>query len=443
MVSLFSRTRATLASLALIGMAACSDTPSAPIVPGPLPAPVGPVLGEFVVTVSAESQSMSFQPIVVGSRTASRPEGLSLATYGTQNSDVRLYNTPVVVSSVSGRTRFTADVGLENLKTLAIGDEEVALSIAPRDTMGIYVFQSNPVIACSPTVCDVQIFNQHGTGTFTAPNQKYFWYRDRILPGDSVRANSGCPVGVPGSHGCQWVFDASSNTTTFRFFVQIRAAWEPVVGGDTEFQVVYEGDSLPELRAEPLWDVTSRSTLATGWTVTEGTALSINQAALTQNVTREYIRRDSIMAADVGFMQVTMNQTSSSTKAGTFVVGYFGLDDYTRWLGVGLNKTQVGFITSAFVFIGTPVTTTPATVHTYKIVKNGTGNVQLFIDGSATPAQTLAYTSFSASVALAPTNYSFFFFGHRNGTNGQGNDAPGNSWTTFWDQVVYKIGATN
>jgi hypothetical protein len=247
---------------------------------------------------------------------------------------------------------------------------------------------------------------------------------------------------VSGSNGCQWVFDASLNTTAFNFFVQIRAAWEPVVGGDPDFTVVYEGDSLPELRAEPRWDVTSRSTLATGWTVTEGTALSVTQTGNTNNITREYIRRDSIRAADVGFMQVTMNQTTTSQKTGTFIIGYFGLDDDTRWLGVGLNKTQVGFITSAFAFIGTPVTTTPAITHTYKLVKNGTGNVELFIDGNSTAAQSTAYTNFSPSVAIS-NNFSFFFFGHRTGTNGLGTDAHGSSWTTLWDQVVYKIGATS
>ena len=428
-------------AFAFVAFAACSDSSSAPRVPE-LPPASGAVLGEFRITVNAETQTMSFQPIVVGSRTRARPEGLSLATYGTQNSDVRLYNNGVVVTTPNGRKQFTADVGLTNLKTLAIGDEQLSSGAAPRDTMGIYVFQSNPVIACAPAACDVQIFNQHGTGTFTAPNQKYFWYRDRVMPSANVRSNSGCTVGTAGYAGCQWIFDASSNTTSFEFFVQIRAAWEPVAGGDTEFPIVYEGDSLPELRAEPRWNTTMRSTGTSGWSVTEGTELAVINTT-TQNVTREYIRLDSIRSADVGFIQVTMRQTTTSNKNGTYIIGYFGLDDNTRWLGVGLNKTQVGFITSALTFIGTPVTTTPAVTHTYKIVKNGTGNVQLFIDGSATPSQTLAYNSFSASVALAPADYSFFFFGHNSGSTTRGNDPPGTTWTSFWDQVVYKLGNTS
>ena len=431
-----------LLTLAVMVLGACSsDEASAPL---NQPIPVGPVLAEFNVRVSAEDSSMTFEPIVVGSRTPSRPNGLSLATYGSASDSVRLFNSAVVVSTVSGRKRFTADVGLQNLKQLAIGDEERAGANPPKDTMGIYIFQSNPVISCSPSVCDVQIFNQHGTGTFTAPNQKYFWYRDRVAAGGTTRANSGCPVSTAGYTGCQWIFDASSNTTAFNFFVQIRAAWEPKTtgGGDTQFSIVYEGDSLPELRAEPRWDITSRSTATTGWTVNEGTALSVTQMSTTPNLTREYIRRDSIRSLDVGFMQATLTQTTNSPKTGTFIIGYLGLDDNTRFLAIGLNKTQVGFITSAFAFIGTPVTTTPAVSHTYKLVKNGTGNVQLFIDGSATAAQTLAYTSFSTSVVLPTNDYSFFFFGHRSGTNGQGTDAPGNSWTTLWDQVVYKIGST-
>ena len=309
--------------------------------------------------------------------------------------------------------------------------------------MGIYIFQSTPTVSCVPSVCDAYIFNQHGTGTFTAVGQKYFWYSDRLLASGTTRANSGCPVMNAGFPGCTWVFDASSNTTSFQFFVQIRAAWEPVVDGDTEFQVVYEGDSLPESRAEPRWDATSRSTSATGWIVGEGTALSINQSATTANLTREYIRRDSIRSGDIGFIQATMSQTTTApaNKAGTFVIGYLGLDDNTRWLAIGLNRTQVGFITSAFTFIGTPVTMTTGASHTYKLVKNGTGNVQVFIDGAATAALTAAYTSFSPSVTV-PNDYSFFFFGHRSGTNGTGTDAPGSSWTTLWDQVVYKIGNT-
>ena len=424
----------------IVALTGCTDTPTAPVARPDQPTET--TLAEFRVVV--DSAGMSFEPIVVGSRTASRPEGLSLATYGTQNVDIRLFNNPVVVSTVSGRKRFTADIGLRNLKTFAIGDEQLSSGTIPRDTIGIYIFQSNSVISCAPAVCDVQLLNQHGTGTFTAPNQKYFWYRDRVLAGDTTRANSGCVVGVSGFRGCQWVFDASSNTTSFTFFVQVRASWEPVLGGDTEFSVVYEGDSLPESRAEPRWDITSRSTSATGWTVGEGTALSIIQSSATPNLTREYIRRDSLMSGGTGFMQVTMSQTTTSTKVGTYIIGYFGIDDNSKFLAVGLNKTQVGFITSAFAFIGTPVTTTPASVHTYKIVKNGTGNVELYIDGSGTPAQTLAYTSasWSPSVTLPSNDYSFFFFGHRSGTNGNGTDAPGNSWTTLWDQVVYKLGNT-
>jgi hypothetical protein len=389
---------------------------------------------------------MTFVSLDSARRSPSMPDGLRLATYGTQNTDVKVFNSTVAATTVGGRKRFTADVGLKNLKSFAIGDEQRSGGAPPLDTMGIYVFQSDPVISCSPVVCDVQIFNEHGTGTFTAPNQKYFWYHDRVIAGDSTRANSGCTVVTPGFRGCEWIFDASSNTTMFSFFVQIRAAWEPVAGGDTEFSIVYEGDSMPESRAEPRWDVTTRSTASTGWTVTEGTELSIIQSATTFNITREYIRRDSIHSGDVGFFQATMHQTTSSAKPATFVIGYFGIDDNTKFLGVGLNKTQVGFMTSAFAFIaGATATTTPATVHTYKLVKNGTGNVELFMDGSATPTLSLAYTSasWSPSVTLSSNDYSFFFFGHRTGTNGSGNDAPGNSWTTFWDQIVYKIGNTS
>ena len=438
-------TRFRFLALALM-LGACADAPSAPPRVIEDPRVGAPVLAELRVVVDAETQTMRFEPIVVGSRTAARPQGLSLATYGTQNTDSRLFNNPVVVTTVGARKRFTADVGLVNLKALAIGDEQLSSGAAPRDTTGIFVFQSNPVISCGPAPCDVQIFNQHGTGTFTAPNQKYFWYRDRVLAGDTTRANSGCTVGVAGFRGCQWVFDASLTTTTFNFFVQIRAAWEPVVGGDTDFQVVYEGDSLPELRAEPRWDIATQSTLASGWVVGEGTALSVKQSSGSQNVRREYIRRDSIRSGDVGFFQTTMRQTTTSTLPGIFVIGYFGIDDNNKFLAVGVNKTTVGFITSAFAFIsGATVTTTPGVDHTYKLVKNGTGNVQLFMDGSATPTLSLAYTSasWSPSVALPSNDYSFYFFGHRSGTNGIGTDAPGISWTTFWDQVVYRLGSTN
>ena len=438
--------RAAFLPLALIGIAACSDAPSAPVVSVELPSAPGPVLAEFRVEVDAVNNTMRFEPIVVGSRTALRPNGLSLATYGTQNSDVRLFNGPVTMLPVGTRKQYSADVGLVNLKTLAIGDEELSGGAAPRDTMGIFVFQSNPVIACQASPCDVTIFNQHGTGTFTAPNQKYFWYRDRVLAGDTTRANSGCEVATAGYRGCKWVFDASLTTVSFNFFVQVRAAWEPVVGGDTEFPIVYEGDSLPEARAEPRWDMVSRSTSSTNWVVTEGTALSIIQTGGTPNVRREYIRRDAIGATGVGFIEASMHQTTTSTKPGAFVIGYFGIDDNTKFLGVGMSQTQVGFITSAFDFIaGSTTAITTNTRHTYKLVKNGTGNVELFIDGNMTPALSLPYTSssWSASVALPTNDYSFQFFGHRAGTNNVGTDPPGNTWTTFWDQIVYKIGGTS
>ena len=80
-------------------------------------------------------------------------QGVSRAVYSDQNVLVRLYNTPVAIDSTSvpGTKTWTGMVGLRNLTTHLIGDEQVG---AAPDTMGVFVFfNTTPTITATSAPC--------------------------------------------------------------------------------------------------------------------------------------------------------------------------------------------------------------------------------------------------------------------------------------------------
>src|SRR5919109_2732265 len=202
-----------LIALAVMTLTSCAELPtssSAPFIPA---APVAP-LGVLRGTVELDRATLEFTPVG-----PPRLDGFSPAIYGDQNVNVRLYNSRVVLDSSTSTWRWTASVGIRNLRSHFIGDEET--TAAPLDTIGIYVFFVKDAVPGQPCPgCFARIANHDGTMSFDAPNQKFFYWHERLNP-------MGSPLGDTTLARRTWQFETSAGVRSFTFNVLIAAPWPP------------------------------------------------------------------------------------------------------------------------------------------------------------------------------------------------------------------------
>ena len=439
--------RALLAAAVLL--AGCADDPLAPN-RSPLRPPVqGPMVAALLRgDVDVASGTLTFTPLdaPLAQGTAMSP---SLARYGTQGVTIRLSNTPVTATGCAPTCIDTARVGIRNMLAASIGDEQAGDHFPVsqiRDTMGIYVYFTAGPTRTAGTGADPVLTNQHGTMDFDALNQKYFWYRSRLLgeTGGAPRAagldtTQNVATGAPTSRHV-WKFSRANTVTNYSFTVLVQA---PIDTETVGWAINWPGDSQPDLRAEPRWSA-ARSSVST-WTITEdaGPPTDVSIIAAANATNREYIREDSVRSAGLGYIEVIVRQTTSSTRNSRILpIAYFGINDGTRMLAAGIDGTRVGFVsaTAGAFLAGTPTfTVTTTSDQTYRLVKNGTGNVQLYVNG--TLRLTYAYANFNADPDVVRS--SFYFFGHRSNSTTGGQSVAGTTWTSFWNNVSYKVGAVN
>ena len=228
--------RAALALVCSVALA-CVDAPTAretEEVPA-IPQRVIALRGE----VDADRGTMTFRPVPVGG------SSISPAIYGDQGVTAQLYNTPVVVTQPSPTVRrFEAQVGVRNLLSHVVGDEQSGA--APPDTVGIFVFFTSGPTVTTPSPCPgctVTMVSHQGSQTFTAPSQKFFHWQERLAPAGSL--------GDTTTVRKLWHFDASTAVTGFRFDVLISAPWASP--NETRWKVEYPADSVPAVGSEPRW----------------------------------------------------------------------------------------------------------------------------------------------------------------------------------------------
>ena len=390
---------------------ACADVASPPdgfVPPGSVP---GPTLSRLRVSVDLRNGTMTFQP--AGDRSTPSAEGFRPQIYGQQGQLVLLYNDPPVITDPSspGRKTISANVGVRNLLTHRIGDEQNAL--LPPDTMGIYVFFTQLPTVTQPqpcTGCTVAIANAMGTLAFDAPNEPYFHWPELLgaagLLQDTtlVRRN--------------WVFDASQAVVQFSFEVLVSAAWP--APDETSWRIEYAGDSLPDTRSEPLWK--------RGGTGTASAAGGVLTLTVPAGLALSYTRQDSVGAADNAFMSATMRM--GANVAGTVPIAGFVLNDDFRAIGVGISGSQVGFTNadlSAFIPGTTRSFPSSSTFFDYQLRKFGSDSVQLWVGGAR--QEVLPYASFDLDNRLLVPSFQNFV------VRGQGGTA-----TTQFDNVIYRLG---
>lgn len=423
---------------------------------------VGALRGE----VDVLKGTMSFTPIdvPVGHRVA----GLSYALYGNQGTTVRLYNTPTgttVNSPVAGQSVDSAWVGIRNMLSHAIGDEQDSLP-TKLDTMGVYVyFSSGPTASLG--VGSVNLVNQQGTLAFDAPSQKYFWYRSYLwrevsgvarADGKDTTVNVG--TSTPTSR-IKWKFQRASTVLNYTFTVLISAPWPKPF--ETTWKVDWQGDSLPNKHAagtyesEPYWDST-RTTAGSSAIALVATAPTYVQISnMVSGNHREYIRKDTI--ADSLFIEVRVaDSTTSSGATDTIPNAYFGFNTDSRFVAIGLNRNQIGVVVNTYGgFTITPAevtnpcgpvspcaaATSNAAFHVYRVVKRKNGGIDsvlVFVDGSSTPIIKALLSAFPADAD--PAGRTYFFWGHNGINDANPSRVLASSWISRWDYVIYKIGAT-
>jgi hypothetical protein len=396
-------------AILVAGLAACGDfsvtgQQFAPSVPIAQPAVYGAMRG----TVDVGSGTMTFEPL-----DRSAPEGFHGQIYGDQGVTVRLYNSPVVIDTVStpGVRKLSANIAIKNLLPHAIGDEQSGL--APTDTTGVFVFFTRePVVTTWPcSGCYVRIANYDGTASFDAPNQKYFHWPERIAPGGALTGDTSLVRRL-------WVFEMSPEVRTFSFTVLVSAAWPAPY--ETRWKVSYVADSLPDTRSEPRW-----RTLLTGnggtWSV-DGGALTVDPIAVGQVL---FYRRDSVTSGSNAYIEASVRLNSTHPHADLTLQ----FADGTRFAALGIKRSQVGLAQADENFIsGTTynMSTTDA-FHTYLLRKYGADSVAYYVDGVRRGRADYSQLSADPSPATSP-RIAFGTFVTRNATSD-------------WQHVTYEIGS--
>jgi hypothetical protein len=376
------------------------------------------IVGGVRGTVDVVAGTLTFERLPAATAALVRLAGI----YGDQGVTVRLYNSPVTLaaSSTPGKETYTANVGLRNLLSFPIGDEQAG---TPVDTMGIFVFvNSGPTVtgtssACSPA-CSVTVQNAHGALAFNAPNQHYWHWNDRVGAVGSIRDTTLLRR--------TWVFEADTQVTAFRFDVLVSAAWSQP--NETRWPLRYEGDSVPDVGVEPLWTRNAAGTPTFTLNSPSDGILTITVPALGRVA---FYQSDSLNTGTNAYIEARFR---TNTLAMVNPEISFGIDDQVKFIAVGISSSQAGFLNSSFAFLPGAVSVTGTTFHTYQIRKFAADSAQLWIDGVR--QATRAYSTFSAHLPV--TNHGFYF--GPAGTGANPTSMLGNS--SSWDYVIYEIGAT-
>ena len=405
----------------IVVLLGCDDVnrPVAPVAQFPADLPV---FASLRGTVDLVAGTLTFEPVAPRPGSLAGASAVSAAIYGNQGVTVRIYNSAVAVTAgAPGKKRFTANVGLRNLQPFPIGDEQG--DPAPVDTSGIFVFlNGGPTVTrtSSPcgTACSITAATVHGRLAFNAPDQPYWYWKDRLTAMDGVRDTT--------LNRQSWSFEADTQVTGFTFDVLVAAAWP--APHQTRWKTDFTGDSLPHLTSEPRWSrAVTLGTEGVSLDAAGGAAVLLTAPA---NGSQTFQRFDSLGPSSDAYMEARIRMNSQPSKPEVS----FGMYDGTRFIGVGLTGTHAGFVDNGFNSPSVSVAVATQTFQTYRIRKFGSDSVQLLINGTRVLSRPYSAFGITYTVPL-----SFFEFGNPGPANQQRSQA-GNSST--WDYVVYEIGAT-
>jgi hypothetical protein len=318
------------------------------------------------------------------------------AIYGNQNVTAKVTISQFALNNAGGTKTWTFKLAVHNLLPYSVGAVDTAA--APYDTVGMFVFFPSAPTVVSPVPCGgctVSIFNTQGAGSFTAPNQLYYWYHDRLAaagsPGDST-------TNIP-----TWTFKAPSAVNSFRFFVILSSPWpRGKQTQDTTWSVSYNpsSDSLPDVNASPRWKRVGLNYGGTYTSASSGLTMSVSSGGLFGGGDDIFFyRSDNLNRSENAYIESRLTLSNSNS---TNPVMILALADSVKYVGLGIAKDRIGFATFNTSSLswewaaGATVKMTTSTQHTYRVGKFGANVATVYVDGVET---------FSASNSLLPNNF--------------------------------------
>jgi hypothetical protein len=416
-----------------IVVGACSDQSLMTSVPPAAPPPGPNKAGMLRATVREDGTVVleSLDPsIQIGDGNT------SAAIYGNQNVTAKV--TPSAFSVVDDGTTKTwkFKLALHNLLNFPIGSIDGAA--VPWDTTGMYaVFVGGPsVVSPAACGCAVTVANAQGQGSFTAPNQQYYWYQNRLAAngqaGDSTTNNP------------TWTFTAPSRVTSFRFSIVLSSPWpRGLQVQDTSWSTYYNpaNDSFPDANAKPRWKTIGVNYGGAYSLSSDTLKMSVNHVVFVFNFStdRFFFRSDNLNRSENAYAETRLALTSSG---GSKPVAILALADSVKFVGLGIGAGKIGFATfdpTARTWewlAGATMSMNTTGAHTYRVGKFGSSIATVYVDGVEKISQTTLpdnlFPSFASTVGPQASHLSVMF-----GITGQ--DANANATINY---VTYAFHAT-
>ena len=390
-----------LAGLMMSGMMGCAEPPTGSSTPVVVPSSPPSSVVALTGTVDLDRGTLEFAPMAPSSLA-----GFSPAIYGDQNVNIRLYNSPVALDSSTSTWRWTANVGIRNMRPHYIGDEEN--SVAPIDTMGVFVFfVQEPILGQPCAGCFARIANYQGAMSFDAPNRKFFYWPERLNP-------MGSPLGDTTRVRRSWTFETSAGVRSFSFNVLVDAAWPSPY--ETRWKVEYTADALPGSLGAP-WKLEGTSGNA---------SVSGGSLALRGGSSALYYRRDPIAPEQDAYVHAVLRLNGGGSQPEIGIL----LSDRVRLIAVGVANGTIGLISNAGTFLPGTTASLGNGTHAVQLRKYAADSAAYFVDGVRRGAA--AYGSLSLDT-FTPALSSVLFGALP--TSGASN--------SIWDTVIYEIGVVS
>ena len=400
----------------------------------PTPPVAGPVIGMIQGSVDAGKMTATFTPLAP---TFSMGGGVSPAIYGNQGVTAKVYGVVDSMIDVVGvRRTWYVRVALENLEAFPIGSNYTATNATPLDTSGVFLFFSSlPVVTIPSGASAVNVINAMGTANFQAPNQKYFWYRNRPT------AVTGTPGTDTTQNNPEWQFQTTAFTGAdtahaFTFVLLVNAAW-PRTAADPSLTVTYDGtnDSLPDTAAEPRWQ--PNALLGTFGTDSWSASGLVLNAGFNVSDSAIYFTRSDSLGAMSARMRARLKLATVLADTIQAVIGFVEPGGGKQmFIGIANNRVSFASFTNSGLMAGSwtvlgPTTTIDATAfHTYALRKIGRSQVGLCFDG--VQVTTLTYASMQDTQSNLDGLTTVF---------GMRGNATGAQST--WTSITYSIGTGN
>ena len=437
-----SAIRAASVAAAVVAVVGCSDRSNSIMgVTPPAQTPTVLPTGNLGVVMGSvdENGNLTLTPLQGTSGDLNLAPGIDGQIYGTQNVNVRVYAAAAIVTTVGSKKTWTMKFGVRNLLSFPIGSNQAGL--VPTDTTGVFL-----AVISGPTVtqtsgsctapCTMQVATFDGTGTFTAPNQPYVHWTERLSAKQLVASTDTV------SQRRTIAFTSPLQVTNFTFFLIVGADWP--APNQTVWSLFYNAptDSAADQNAKPLWRTGSMSPFGKGSEVWSKAA-GVDSLEVTNAKDYYLFRRDSLAQATPAYIEARVAKlANNSTTPRPETV--FGFLDGTRMAAIGITNTDVGFVQYAFLggafhipqaqFIGgvSQFALSASTAHTYLLRKFGTDSVVLLVDGARKLKAKYSQLPKGAQIATFTTGPAEFF-----GDGSVSGDA-----NSAWSFVTYGIGSS-